>query len=264
MTDVAPWSIMANAAAVGIDSIRSSHDTIIFELTAAVAEGQSVTIEYDGTGTIASFNGMPLAAFGPETVLNIAGADVPVATDVTITGDLQPDATLTGSYTFTDPDGDTEGESLYQWWEATDVAGSDKLKLLGERSLTHTVANDMGGKYVAFQVTPVSATGGEDYLVGNPVMSDFMLIEAVGIDRNFAEGVSMYPNPVSSILTIQNCTEVQAISLLDITGRVLMTVDNNGAERVSLTMAEFRNGIYFVKLTGENNQTRIEKVLKTK
>ncbi len=263
-TDAAPWTVMADAAAVGIDSIRSSTDTIIFILTTAIAEDQVVTIAYDGLGTIASFNGMPLAAFGPESVMNITGADVPVATDVAVTGTLEPNEVLTGTYTFTDPDGDAEGTSTFQWWEATNADGSDKLKILGEKALTYTVGADMGNKYVAFEVTPVSAAGGEDYLVGEPVMSAFERIIVVGISDEFATGVRMYPNPVSNVLTIENVADVQSITLVDIAGRVMMTVENNGANEVILSMVDLRNGVYFVKLTGENNQLRIDKVLKTK
>jgi hypothetical protein len=161
---------MAGETSLVIDSIYNNEEGVSFDLATAIAEGDVVSIAYDGTGTIASFNGLPLGAFGPEAVENIVGSEVPVATDVVVTGNAQPDEVLTGTYVFTDPDGDLEGESKYQWYESTDAAGTSPLKLLGESSLTYTVTADMTGKFVAFEVIPVSATGGADYLVGEPAL----------------------------------------------------------------------------------------------
>lgn len=262
LTDADPWIIMAGDAAVGIDSIRSMDDAIIFELTTAIAEGEVVTVAYDGTGTIASFNGLPLAAFGPEAVENIVGAEVPVATDVTITGNAQPDEVLTGSYIFTDPDGDVEGVSTYQWYEASSADGSDMLKLLGETNLTYTVSADMLGKFVGFEITPVSATGGEDYLIGEPAMSAFVVVNGVGIETASAGLVDAYPNPFEDVLTLKNCASFETIAVIDITGREQQRVETLGESSVELNMEGFQNGVYFLRLTDAEGHSEILRVVK--
>lgn len=265
MTDADPWTILADDVAVGIDSIRSGSDSIYFELTTAITEGQVITIAYDGTGSIASFNGMPLAAFGPTPVENIVGAEVPVASDVAITGILNEGETLTGTYTFTDPDGDLEGASEYQWYEATDASGTGALKILGEISETYTVTAGMLGKFVAFEVTPVSATGGAEYLVGAPAMSDYVeIVEPTNsVEESFATEVRTYPNPVQNVLNIINTEEISRISIIDISGKTLLTIDNSSKDdKVTIPMSEFNSGMYFVNLTGDNGQIAVKRIIK--
>lgn len=263
-TNAAPWTITADEGAVSIDSIWSGNDTIYFELASAITEGQDVTIAYDGTGTIASFNGMPLAAFGPEPVLNIVGADVPVATDVEIAGTPNEGETLTGSYTFNDPDGDAEGDSEYQWWEATDASGSGALKLIGQTSETYTVETGMVGKFVAFEVTPVSATGGADYLVGEPAVSAWMeIVEPTnGLDASLAESISMYPNPVKDVLTITNAAEIKSVSVIDLTGKVILNLENNMDDEIKLPVSELKNGMYFIKVISVEGSNAVKSIIK--
>ena len=262
-TNADVWTLTAGGSALEIDTIYSAESTISFDLISAITEGQVVSIAYDGTGTISSFNGMPLAAFGPEDVENIVGADVPVATDVSFTGDANPDAVLTGVYTFTDADSDAEGTSLYQWYEATDVAGADLLKVIGEKSLTYTVTADMVGKFVAFEVTPVSATGGDDYLVGDAVMSAFVPVIGVGVAFNSFEQIMIYPNPVTDVLTINNSSSIESISLIDITGKLLMSRNNLNENEIRLNMNEFKAGVYYLKITGDNGQNKVHRIVKS-
>ncbi len=262
LTDAEPWTIMAGETSLVIDSIYNNEEGVSFDLATAIAEGDVVSIAYDGTGTIASFNGLPLGAFGPEAVENIVGSEVPVATDVVVTGNAQPDEVLTGTYVFTDPDGDLEGESKYQWYESTDAAGTSPLKLLGESSLTYTVTADMTGKFVAFEVIPVSATGGADYLVGEPALSAFVAVRGVGIETDHAAVVDVYPNPFTSVLTVENCASFEAITVIDITGREQQQVKTLGESSVELNMEGFQNGVYFLKLSGAEGQSEILRVVK--
>jgi hypothetical protein len=258
------WTVKVNDVASTISSITgvgTDGDVLSFTLATAITEGQTVTIEYDGTGTTSAFDATPLAAFTAESVVNIVGADVPVATNVAITGNANPTVTLTGTYTFSDPDGDLEGTSTYQWWVADDDQGTNALKILGEKSTSYVVTNDVLGKYVAFEVTPVSATGGADYLIGTAVASDWLHIVGVGFANNNINAVSLYPNPVNDILTLNNCETVQSVSLIDITGKVLFSRDNNGENLMTIPMNKYSNGIYYIRLNADGN-FRIEKVVK--
>ncbi len=261
------WTILADTETLGIDTIYGTGtdpDILTLELETAITEGQSVTIAYDGTGTVTAFDGTPLNPFVAEAVVNIVGAEAPVATDVTITGEARVGETLTGSYTYSDANGDLEEGSQYQWYYASDAQGSDMLKLLGENDITYTVTEDVSGMYVAFEVIPVTTTGGEDFLVGEPAMSDWVYIIPVGIDNNFANAVKLYPNPVADVLTIDNSSDVRTVSLIDLSGKVLMSVDNKGRNTMNINMTPYQKGMYIIKLTGENGAARIERIVKTK
>lgn len=84
---------------------------------------------------------------------------VPVASGVTFTGTLQDGQVLTGAYTFTDPEGDAEGASTFQWSSDTDGAGTGKAVIGGATSATYTLVVGDVAKHIYFEVTPVSATG---------------------------------------------------------------------------------------------------------
>lgn len=100
------------------------------------------------------FNQTLEAAFAP-----------PIASNVTLTVDgggiLVEGSGLTGSYTFTDQDGDAEGASIIsiRRYDSEALANADTNGTGGTEvstSLTHTVAAGQEGKYFRLWVTPVS------------------------------------------------------------------------------------------------------------
>lgn len=256
------WTVTADGTALDIDTVYSENNVVTIEITTAIAEGQTVTLSYDGNGGIVAFDGMPLSTIELFAVENIVGADAPVASDVEISGTVQTGQTVTGTYTFSDADGDAEGESMYQWYIADDAEGTGMLKVIGGTDVTLTIKDEWKDKYLAFEVTPVSATGGEDYLVGAAVKSDFMLVKGVGVDETFANAVNMYPNPVNNTLTINNCNDVQIVKVIDYTGRTIMSVENTGNNELNVNMSELNAGVYIIQLTGENNATKVQRVVK--
>ena len=233
------WTVMVNDAAVAVDTVIGSAETpaiLTLQLASAVAEGDVVTVAYDGMGPVTAFDGMPLNTFEAMTVVNVVGAAAPTASDVTVTGDLFVGSTLTGSYTYTDANGDAEEGSTYQWYYASDAAGSDALKLLGENGTTYVVADELRDQYVAFEVTPATATGGLDFLVGDPVLSDFVQISTVGTGLIESVSLYVYPNPVANMLTVDNCSSYETIAVIDITGKVQQTVETCGESSIELNM----------------------------
>ncbi len=259
VTSAANWIIKADDTVVEIVSISADNSIISFTLANALAAGQVATIEYDGNGGVAAFDGTLLEAFGPEAITINIGIP-PVALNVDITGDVRVNVELTGTYDFTDADGDLEGESEYQWYYASNADGSDKLKLIGETNLTYTVTSDMENKYISFEVTPVSVTGGDNYLVGEPVMSEYKI--ATDIEETFAGNLNVYPNPVNDVLTIDNCTEVTTIKVFDITGRVLSVLQNSGNNKLNIDVSSWNSGVFLIQLSNDKGQTKVERIIK--
>ena len=120
----------------------------------------------------------------------------------------------------------------------------------------------MTGKYLAFEVTPVSATGGADYLEGLPVKSAYILVNATGIEDNLFAGLVVYPNPVVSILTIENCDAVETISIMNIAGKVIQTMETNFESRLTINMETFGKGIYFLKLNADDGSSKVVRIIK--
>ena len=92
----------------------------------------------------------------------------PTASAVSITGTAQVGQTLTGNYTYSDTENDTEGASLYKWYSYTDTSGSGET-LLGTNA-TYTLTDSELGKYIRFEVTPVASAG---TLTGTAVKSAY-------------------------------------------------------------------------------------------
>ena len=85
----------------------------------------------------------------------------PVALSVTISGEAKVDELLTGSYIYSDLDGD--GESLIgtelKWFSADDALGTNEAVIVGETGLTFTPDITYLGKNIRFSVTPEAVSG---------------------------------------------------------------------------------------------------------
>ena len=136
----------------------------------AGASGKTYVLTNADEGKYISFEVTPVAATG--TIQGIAVESVrtgpvevvlaeaaPTATVQAITGILKVGETLTGHYTYSDVNGDLEGNSIYKWYRADDMEGRNKTVIVGARTITYVLTSADDGKYISFEVTPVAATG---------------------------------------------------------------------------------------------------------
>jgi alpha-tubulin suppressor-like RCC1 family protein len=79
----------------------------------------------------------------------------PKANNVYIIGEPQVGQTLIGDYEYIDPNGDLEGESTFRWLRA-DTENGEYTAIPGATGTTHTITEEDIGKYIKFEVTPVS------------------------------------------------------------------------------------------------------------
>ncbi len=89
----------------------------------------------------------------------------PVANNVMITGPPVIFQDLVGSYGFSDPDGNQQGNSVMQWMRGTDGNFSP---ITGANSLTYRILNSDLGYQIAFRVTPVDQHGMSGVTVTSP------------------------------------------------------------------------------------------------
>lgn len=76
----------------------------------------------------------------------------------TFSGTVLVGETVTGVYTYSDPNGDDESGSTYQWYVADDNSGTGKMAISGATQLTYTYLESDKGKYISFEVTPSDGT----------------------------------------------------------------------------------------------------------
>lgn len=94
---------------------------------------------------------------GPRLIGGGAPNVAPVASAVAFTGTETVGETLTGTYTYSDADGDLEGASVLQWYSYTATDGSGET-LLGTGT-SYVLTGTEEGLYIRYAVTPVAATG---------------------------------------------------------------------------------------------------------
>jgi len=87
--------------------------------------------------------------------------------------------------------------------------------------------------------------------LANPCLS-------TSIEEFETQNVSIYPNPTSYQLSIKTALEISEITIVDLTGKTIMTINQNTNV---INIADLSNGIYFIKvMTGE--KTMITKFVK--
>lgn len=84
------------------------------------------------------------------------------------------------------------------------------------------------------------------------VMGDF----SAGIEENTASEniITVYPNPGTGIfnVTMNNIQSDNTIEVLDITGKIIRTI-NNASSNSQIDISDERNGIYFLRIYSENH-----------
>lgn len=83
------------------------------------------------------------------------------------------------------------------------------------------------------------------------------------LDHNITTAnIAVYPNPTSGQLTVSSNEAIRNITIYDLSGRLVESVNVNADTQVNLNVARLNSGIYFIKTQLENQQTRTSKFIK--
>jgi prepilin-type N-terminal cleavage/methylation domain-containing protein len=96
-----------------------------------------------------------------RTIMIQPGAinEPPKATDVRIIGGLEVGSTLTGSYVYSDKEGDAEGVSTTKWYRGNSPTDQYKQQILTATGTNYVTTTADLYKYIFFEVTPIASTG---------------------------------------------------------------------------------------------------------
>jgi hypothetical protein len=112
----------------------------------------------------------------------------------------------------------------------------------------------LGANVVYFADDSKTGCRFSNWLAFNVLASKSMV--AATADASSTIGVNVYPNPSNGIITIENISGANTISLVDMTGRTIKTVPVN-AEQMNLNFSGLQTGKYMVQIVGENlNEVR--------
>ncbi len=149
------WYRADDAAGSGKTAISGA--TAITYVLKAADQGNYISFEVTPVAATGITQGTPVESARTGAVVPAEAA--PTATGPAITGTPQVGKTLTGSYTYSDVNGDLEGATTFKWYRAEDSAGSGKTAIAGATAKTYVLQPSDLGKYISFEVTPVAATG---------------------------------------------------------------------------------------------------------
>ncbi|MEI7662762.1 MAG: T9SS type A sorting domain-containing protein, partial [Bacteroidota bacterium] len=136
--------------------------------------------------------------------------------------------------------------------------------------ITHVRITDAGGC-----IQPAFATyDSQGHKINDPWPTPFDTggfdLDAVGVIHNAAQGigednlptaVSIYPNPVTDLMTVVSPLENQVtFAISDISGRVVL--QGSVERKASFNLESFSPGIYFVVFTSKNGSSVSKKIVK--
>ena len=174
---------------------------------------------------------------------------VPVASNVIIAGDIQVGETLHGTYTFTDNNGDIEGESIYRWYTAEAANGAGTELISGAEDTTYTLTSAEVGKYIMFEVIPVAVS--ESKTQGDAVRSDYT--------NEVMKSYVVKPTLVYDYIYISELETYDFIRISDLKGEVVFELvpENNN----EINLSSLRPGLYLIILE-KDGEKKLEKVVK--
>lgn len=173
------------ASTFNIPATQSVTFNVTFSPTAAQTYNGIMTI----TGNLYNHPNITIPLSG--TGFNNAA---PVASDVVVTGPPILYQGITGSYTFNDPDGNTEGATLLKWYR---IVNNVPVLIAGANTNFYQPEEVDLGLQLGFEVTPVDQHG----MPGTPVMSAYTQpIDVLPAPQNLA--ASLTP-PDTVVLTWQ-------------------------------------------------------------
>jgi len=136
--------------------------TSITYTTTLADVGHTLYFEVTPVATTGLTQGIAVKSAGTD-IVNLA----PVASSPSLSGSHHVGNTLTGNYTYTDTEGDTEGTSTFKWYR-------DDVVIDEATAITYKTIHDDINKTIKFEVTPIATTG---TTTGAPIKSDGLLIK---------------------------------------------------------------------------------------
>jgi len=216
--------------------------------TISLAVGDLVTV----TGLVSEYNNLTEISLLGAISRTSAGNTLPTADTVTVVNSTSE--SLEGVLvTLLDlPCLDTTGYAKYGDW--TILNGTDTTNISGFFYKYVTPA-----KGTNYNVTGIVYYTGGKFYVEPRNANDVSII--TGINEIGQNNVSIYPNPVASILNVANMNGIETIRISNILGETIKNIKVSGTQE-AINMTDLSKGIYFVSLINISGVITTKKISK--
>ncbi|HSE56663.1 MAG TPA: fibronectin type III domain-containing protein, partial [Candidatus Paceibacterota bacterium] len=195
--------------------------------TNAAVTGLTNALSYDFR--VRAVNSAGAGSYSPLAQATPAvGATAPTASSVAFTGYPAVGKTLTGSYTYSDANGDSEGTSTFRWLRASSSGGSYSA-IGGATSSTYVVQAADENQFLKFEVTPVAtvapATGSAALSsASNKVFSEAAYYHILSTGQSLAVGY----NSTTALTTTQPYNNLMLTNGVEATSTPLIALRESG------------------------------------
>jgi hypothetical protein len=139
-----------------------------------------------------------------------------------------------------------QSSATYQWIDCT----NGNALITGQTNQSYTAT--VNGQYAVI----ITRNGCVD-------TSNCITINSVGLQDLNLVNTQLYPNPVSSILTVDFGQQINldVIELTDALGRIIQTFKNFNGNQMQIDLAKESDGVYFLNLNLDQN-TKTLRIIK--
>jgi hypothetical protein len=100
-------------------------------------------------------------------------------------------------------------------------------------------------------------------LEGNNVYNCWYNDQITGInDPKPLSGIQVYPSPASDYLYVNNIKDIQSITVYNIVGSKILTINNPESSKLRIDVSDFNPGVYFMNVSGKFGTLKIIKFVK--
>lgn len=135
---------------------------------------------------------------------------------------------------------------------------------------SYVAGTDAGTSYEADNIVnipplPISNIGTQYGFNGQKIGTLTITLKGIvlGIEDEIAKknAIKIFPNPTSSLITVNNLNNYKTIELYDLTGKPLFNKSLNQISNYSFDTNQYNKGLYFIKLTDNKNNSNIKRIL---
>jgi len=161
----------------------------------------------------------------------------------------------------------TAGWSNYLCWGATPGIGlcyPVSTDTEWSSGVENIVANG-AGKLQTYVSAPTGGSATYRYYVSTDGVTfldsiDVQVNSVLSIDEKPALTISVVPNPANAYVSIStNGTNTSTVTLVDVLGNTVMREAMNGAKTINV--ADYKNGIYFLRIESDGHKTVTRKLI---